>query len=1538
MAELLKTWVNSLGINSKINDFEKDLANGYCYGEILVHPSYDLMTSETFATFANNDSAEAKVGNFQNLAPVLGSLGIKFDSLIANQIMTEKHGVALQLLHKVKQALQSLQTNAFSSSTAISGFKPGDTVKQPTSVSYLSGAKTTGKTRFETIEKERFEDKLKKMVPNSYTQKLALHLKPFQDYADKIAEENVTIENDERERDRLLQVDNRQYMLDKYHHNKQFMQEWQKQGVKQHAANMGNRRDEIKRCLRNEMAVKENKLRKAEITTETMRVDVDTSIDAFETTLRRLGKADTEELTDKEVKARLTGPQISTIEHMKAIERSLPKFEDMGVAADNYVRSIKKKKGEEDISKKERDRRRRKVLLDQQSAQKELEMKRKEEMLLEKLCRQSKEERKVAESLWECQLHKEILRENRKTRDRQEEAAATRAKELKNEAEKGAREAQYQEYQRRIEETVRRRDEFEARLIAEKNARNYATCLEAFEGVLDIVARVALYRQDTDGGWPSEELTEWTVAWTQLEPLWPPPPPPLDPAIEAERAQHEANQRDPMRVLEEPMLDETEWQRYLNWSGPWAWRPKGEPLKELPPSTSRPPPEGSQTSAICDLVQSLDACVTALEPVSDRPDLPPFPVGVAVIGKPFSGKSDMCKAMAAKGVTVISADAVVAKAVDGYRHCMMAGQKPDNSRFMQLGISAFEQLAQGHGVSDDTVTNLIICEIQTLAASDTPTIGWCLDGFPVTLNQAQILEKALSGFSSPALSAGAGVFSELASLGGTSKTAKSKEKGAKDAKLCSGLLNLVVLEILDSTAEERAHGAVFDIEEKKRYHLSSDPPNLGSGSFGRLVPEENESSADMHIGPRIVAANASIPALKDFFNRFNVVLDVDAEQPMSKIQYIAEELVADLEYKFTEHKAVVMKARPPTSLSFVADKVGMQADAIPMTNEMIQDLQLSELLLSQWVEIEQRYKHNAKSIFSKLRSVRREAVPHFREVRDSFMQFLKRPDERQVVAEKFHDGFNAIEEWMRSDIEVKQELHLRCDEVLEAMWDVSDKRKDLANEERFMLLGSGWLQNKCSEVTVSLAQLLSFELMRYQASRSMIEADYKFQKDREIPDASAILDVALVLAEAMIPPAEGPPPRPPKAEDGSMPCTPSIDLLSKSLRDCLDSALALIPSEDLDQHPQKETLILEVKFTQERLRTIADRGVMLMKALHHRGEVLGKLMEQWLEARYTAEVASSTGFAAQVREAIEAEEMLVHDIQLEDTEFTIDEGTRLAPYILEVTPQGKEAEPLPDRFTLLQLNIIHEHLLNTAPSGLILREDFVWLFRRLVADGAGPLPLEWLSSDENVVVTRLQQLAQDLDVFDAGGVSWRDFLVVAAIPSYPSLGELLEMRKAFSAASATGDSRVTQEEYKSVRLWFEANSKMDDAKKEGIKALLYQLFVVPDPNQPDNDEFRFFDFLACLLHCCADDPQELGVAKAFKVVAAGDAPLRKEEVARIATAGVGVLSDMQVAALAQVFSGKSEAARSQLEPIMADPHGRNMLMSQSVYLRKKIYH
>jgi hypothetical protein len=211
MAELLKKWVSSLGI-TQISSFEKDLSNGYIYGEILAHPEHDLLTAESFAGFMANDSAEAKVGNFQMVAPVLRDLGIKFDSLMANQIMVEKQGVALRLLHQMKQSLRALQSNAFSSSSAVTRFDPSETQvkKSAGSVAYLSSSKHMGKARYEDIEKSRFDDRMRKMVPNSYEAKLSAHLKKFQDHADMVAEENRELAEDDDSRQQQEQVDRRQ--------------------------------------------------------------------------------------------------------------------------------------------------------------------------------------------------------------------------------------------------------------------------------------------------------------------------------------------------------------------------------------------------------------------------------------------------------------------------------------------------------------------------------------------------------------------------------------------------------------------------------------------------------------------------------------------------------------------------------------------------------------------------------------------------------------------------------------------------------------------------------------------------------------------------------------------------------------------------------------------------------------------------------------------------------------------------------------------------------------------------------------------------------------------------------------------------------------------------------------------------------------------------------------------------------------------------------------------------------------------------------
>lgn len=100
---------------------------------------------------------------------------------------------------------------------------------------------------------------------------------------------------------------------------------------------------------------------------------------------------------------------------------------------------MQKKKDEEQIARQERDKRRRKILLEQQQVQKALDGifsfstlfssfniiildKQNEEMLLEKLLRQSKEERRIAARIVETRNKAKEIRKNRIIREEQHAA------------------------------------------------------------------------------------------------------------------------------------------------------------------------------------------------------------------------------------------------------------------------------------------------------------------------------------------------------------------------------------------------------------------------------------------------------------------------------------------------------------------------------------------------------------------------------------------------------------------------------------------------------------------------------------------------------------------------------------------------------------------------------------------------------------------------------------------------------------------------------------------------------------------------------------------------------------------------------------------------------------------------------------------------------------------------------------------------------------------------------------------------------------
>ena len=105
--ELLRSWVNDeLKLSRSVSSFEVDMANGYLIGEILVRHGL-LPGHAPLDALLDKESPNAKISNFGLVQQALLDLGVKFDSQIANSIMTEKKGVATNLCYQLRLGLQN---------------------------------------------------------------------------------------------------------------------------------------------------------------------------------------------------------------------------------------------------------------------------------------------------------------------------------------------------------------------------------------------------------------------------------------------------------------------------------------------------------------------------------------------------------------------------------------------------------------------------------------------------------------------------------------------------------------------------------------------------------------------------------------------------------------------------------------------------------------------------------------------------------------------------------------------------------------------------------------------------------------------------------------------------------------------------------------------------------------------------------------------------------------------------------------------------------------------------------------------------------------------------------------------------------------------------------------------------------------------------------------------------------------------------------------------------------------------------------------
>jgi adenylate kinase family enzyme len=345
------------------------------------------------------------------------------------------------------------------------------------------------------------------------------------------------------------------------------------------------------------------------------------------------------------------------------------------------------------------------------------------------------------------------------------------------------------------------------------------------------------------------------------------------------------------------LLDEVEFNDYLKGSGDWIFPPEVEELPSMNPTLGR-------------IVDTLLEITTQPENEKDKPRLPAHPVRLALIGKRFAGKTSVAQELAQRyGLAVISTDALLREAlskaeekgssvsvepstgaapaedapvqpaspptvtvplsnsvpasVAASQTVGSAGPHPgsaDPSAAVAsdpLAETAMATLLAGKDLDDASMVALFAdaAKKYDALALKGKIGGWVLDGFPRTRAQAQLLERALSGYEDPKpirpgnMKRGSRVGTSSSGNGQslTAPSASSRKKSLvaptmredeqeEMLRAESGIDAVIMLETENIRAISRAAGRRLDPFTGNVYHIEFRPPPLDEiVSFSSLV-------------------------------------------------------------------------------------------------------------------------------------------------------------------------------------------------------------------------------------------------------------------------------------------------------------------------------------------------------------------------------------------------------------------------------------------------------------------------------------------------------------------------------------------------------------------------------------------------------------------------------------------------------------------------------------------------------------------------------
>ncbi|CAG9761220.1 unnamed protein product [Ceutorhynchus assimilis] len=822
----------------------------------------------------------------------------------------------------------------------------------------------------------------------------------------------------------------------------------------------------------------------------------------------------------------------------------------------------------------------------------------------------------------------------------------------------------------------------------------------------------------------------------------------------------------------------------------------------------------------------------------------------------------------------------------------------------QLGKAAQDLLEQGKSIGDVLLIDMFIEYLRSISNLK----GWVLVNYPTNLDQALLIEEALTG-----VNLGPTTFDDI----DTKRHSKllSNPIVPKPVQVYDTALTAFVRLKKLSVDDTNCDALLPPIHEQSPVNVDSlDKFYSDAGANYSMYYKELDWGTTKYLG-KLIIGDYSLPlkASSELFGETahlheHITRSVKATKVGRKLKkptfdvIHSTKVIVDAKDKKGKTQIVIVFVNKSVQVPNEDDEEEYDEaedlnSELPETEqrEYCQSTCPDELLVSLatvWETVEEIYTTDLKEVFFLIRSNLDSVMPFAQYVIDCMRKIIDRPDQKSMCLSKFQNEFNAFDADFRTDDEFKVEMHCRIEDFKEKLAEMSEEKMIESEKTRCHIIKADWAPRQLNELVNNYLTVLQIEVELFIESIHFINdyymgimsgypTDNDIYKEETIPKFREIgahyINKMFLNSSSNIEIEE--------FEELLWNVTQKMQSIVKKISgivtDCIEKpkggawmgtgkqAKSKAGSQKSKttkgaKTPEESLLKDDVSKLKEEWQCAANGQTLRInlqieliknRALESIREFLTSIQKSYHEVfnairtKYSNEMENIDKVCNIFKAAVENEVALQKEFSFEGHLLRINPEVNLydnAPII----PQMYQEIVEEGAFTIAQLSKLTDIFLDLSPSGYISKGNFIFVLQNAVNNEDSLLPKLWKKLVEETLLKKVaDSLFDELEY-----VYWKDFIVNNIRIPFPSEMEICNTKEAFSECDPDTTELIQNYQLYSTNLWFE--NIQHPHRNIDIKKLLYKLYRI---------ENYGCNYTAMLLDFCKAQNAVEGFVKALQL-------------------------------------------------------------------------